>query len=266
MVLAADGSEEPAAGDVSFYEVIRTCKGVPLFFNDHMDRLRDGISTRYELKGDIGADVRSGLNALVSRERYEEINVRVTVTFTGQDHSLHICYIPSYYPSPVMVREGVPLILFHAERLNPGVKMLNNRLRLTVNGELSRRGAYEALLVNREGFVTEGSRSNVYFVTGDNVVQTAPDSMVLSGITRRYVNEIIRKEGIPIVFEAVREGSVSGFKAAFITGTSPMVLPVKSIEGQEFDVTNKLTLKLRGLYSRLVERSLRAYLDGNEAE
>jgi branched-chain amino acid aminotransferase len=263
-VLPAGNSDDPGAGEVVFYEVIRTRNGVPLFFNDHMNRLRDGISTRYDLHEDIAAEVRGGLNALIAAELYEEINVRVTVTFTGQDHSLHICYLPSFYPSPETVREGVPLILFHAERLNPGVKMLNKRLRLTVNEELGRRKAYEALLVNREGFITEGSRSNIFFVTGDGVMHTAPDSMVLSGITRRYVMEIIRSEGIPLVLNAVRENGISGFRSAFLTGTSPMVLPVRAIENQSFDVANQLTLRLRELFSGIVESSIRAYLDGNE--
>lgn len=263
-VLPAGISDEPAAGEVAFYEVIRTRNGVPIFFKDHMNRLRDGISTRYEFSGDIAAEVREGLNALIVKESHDEINVRVTVTFTGQDHSLHICYIPSLYPSHEMVAEGVPLILYHAERLNPGVKMLNKRLRLTVNEELARRKAYEALLVNREGFITEGSRSNIFFITGEGVIHTAPDFMVLSGITRRYVMEIIRSEGIPLVSDAVREDGISGYRSAFITGTSPMVLPVRSIEGQSFDVANQLTLRLRELYSSVVESSIIAYLAGNE--
>ena len=263
-VLPAGSSDDPDAGEVAFYEVIRTRNGVPLFFKDHMNRLRDGISTRYDHHGDMAVEVRGGLNALIAAELYEEINVRVTVTFTGQDHSLHICYLPSFYPSPETVREGVPLILFHAERLNPGVKMLNKRLRLTVNGELARRKAYEALLVNREGFITEGSRSNIFFVTGDGVIHTAPDEMVLSGITRRYVMEIIRRERIPLVSDAVREDAIGVFRSAFITGTSPMVLPVRSIENQNFDVANQLILRLRELYSGVVESSIRAYLDGND--
>jgi branched-chain amino acid aminotransferase len=263
-VLPAGNNDDPAAGEVAFYEVIRTRGGVPLFFNDHMNRLREGIFTRYELQEDIASEVRGGLNSLISVEFYDEINVRVTVTFTGQDHSLHICYIPSFYPSVEAVREGVPLILFHAERFNPGVKMLNIRLRLTVTEELARRKAYEALLVNREGFITEGSRSNIFFITEDGVIHTAPDCMVLSGITRRYVLEIIRSEGIPLVSDAVREDGIGGFRSAFITGTSPMVLPVRSIESQSFDVANPLTLRLRDLYSAVVESSIRAYLDGNQ--
>lgn len=263
-VMPAGNGDDPGAGEVVFYEVIRTRNGVPLFFNDHMNRLRDGISTRYELREDIAGEVRGGFNALIAAELYEEINIRVTVTFTGQDHSLHICYIPSFYPSPDTVREGVPLILYHAERFNPGVKMLNRRLRLTVNEELARRKAYEALLVNREGFITEGSRSNIFFITEEGVIHTAPDSMVLSGITRRYVMEIIRSEGIPLVSGAVKEEGISGFRSAFLTGTSPIVLPVRSIENQSFDVANQLTLRLRELYSGVVESSIRAYLDGNE--
>jgi branched-chain amino acid aminotransferase len=265
-VLPAGIGDEPGTGEVAFYEVIRTRRGVPLFFHDHMRRLRDGISTRYELHGDIADEVRYGLNALIASELYEEINVRVTVTFTGQDHSMHICYLPSFYPSPETVREGVPLILFHAERFNPGVKMLNKRLRLTVNEELARRNAYEALLVNREGFITEGSRSNIFFITEDGVIHTAPDGMVLPGITRRYVMEIIRSEGIPMVADAVKQDGISRFRSAFLTGTSPMVLPVRSIENQIFNPANQIALRLRELYSALAENSIRAYLDGNEAE
>lgn len=260
-ILPAGANEEIVPGDIAFYEVIRTRNGVPIFFDDHMNRLREGISTRYELPEDITGEVRSGLNALVSHDDpQDEINVRVTVTFTGQDHSLHICYIPSSYPTTSMVSEGVPLILYHAERLDPGVKMLNQRLRHYVNEELARRKAYEALLVNSEGEITEGSRSNIFFVTGDGVIYTAPDSMVLSGITRRYVTEIIRSEGIPLVYKAVGEHEIGRFRSAFLTGTSPMVLAVRSVENQVFDASDPLIERLRGIYAATVERSISDFL------
>jgi len=165
-----------------------------------------------------------------------------------------------------MVREGVPLILHHAERLDPGVKMLNNRLRLSVNGELARRNAYEALLVNHDGFITEGSRSNIFFIAEDGTIQTAPDSMVLSGITRRYVTDIILKEGITLVTEAVKESDAGRFRSAFITGTSPMVLAVRSIEGLQFNVADPLIGRLREAYSDLAGRSMNDYKMGDEAD
>jgi len=259
-ILPAGANDEIDSGDAAFYEVIRTRNGIPIFFDDHMNRLREGISTRYDMPEDIALEVRSGLSALVSNDLRDEINVRVTVTFTGQDHSLHICYIPSSYPSASMVSEGVPLILYHAERLDPGVKMLNKRLRLSVNEELAKRNAYEALLVNREGEITEGSRSNIFFVTGDGVIHTAPDNKVLSGITRRYVMEIIRSEGIPLVYTAVGKHDMGRFRSAFLTGTSPMVLAVRSVENQVFDVSDPLIGKLRGFYTAAVERSISDFL------
>ena len=265
VILPAGDGDEPPPGEVSFYEVIRTRNGIPVFFSDHMNRMRAGITTRYDLSSDIAAEVRAGLNALTGQERHEEINVRVTVSFTGHDHSVHICYIPSFYPSEEMINNGVSLILFRAERLDPGVKMLNKRLRLSVNSELSRRDAYEALLVNHEGFITEGSRSNVFFITHDGVIQTAPDSMVLSGVTRKYVLEIIRKEGTPLLFETVRDKDTGSFRSSFITGTSPMVLAVKEIENIQFDVADPLINRLREAFLTLAERSISDFIMENEA-
>jgi branched-chain amino acid aminotransferase len=258
-IMPADHDYDAASGEVSFYEVIRTREGVPLFFDDHMKRLSEGISTRYESGGDISLRVRDGLDALVARESFPEINVRVTVTFTGQDYSLHICYIPSSYPDEEMITRGVRLIFYHAERFDPGVKILNTRLRLSVNEELARKRAYEALLVNSDGLITEGSRSNVFFVTGSGAIHTAPDKMVLSGITRRYVTEIIRQEGYELVYEAVGESEIDHFAAVFITGTSPMVLPVNSIDKQHYEAYNPVTERLRRLYAGLAGESIRSY-------
>ncbi len=262
-IITVDGRDEIVSGDVSFYEVIRTRDGVPLFFDDHMKRLEDGIMTRYSISSDIAEEVRRGLNALISHERHNEINVRVTVTFAGKDRSLHICYIHSSYPSDEMVREGVHLILYHAERPDPGVKMLNTSLRLAVNEELIRRQAYEALLVNSGGYITEGSRSNIFFITGSGIIHTAPDSMVLPGITRSYVTEIVGNEGIPLVFGAVKESSLDSYRSAFITGTSPMVLAVRSVEGKLFDVSDPIIRRLREVYNGLAEHSILDYRKKN---
>jgi len=258
-ILPSDDVEVVTTGDVTFYEVIRTREGIPLFFDDHMKRLSQGISTRYDLDHDIAEKVREGLDALVGRESFPEVNVKVTVTFTGQEYSLRIFYISSSYPDPEMISRGVRLLLYHAVRFDPGVKILNNRLRLSVNEELARKGAYEALLVNSEGYITEGSRSNVFFVAHDGTIHTASDAMVLQGITRRYVIQIIRQEGFGLVPEPVREVDISSFRSAFITGTSPMVLPVLSIENQMFEVANPVTERLRQAYAAIVAESMRNY-------
>jgi len=90
--------------------------------------------------------------------------------------------------------------------------------------------------------------------------------MVLSGITRRYVTDIILKEGITLVTEAVKESDAGRFRSAFITGTSPMVLAVRSIEGLQFNVADPLIGRLREAYSDLAGRSMNDYKMGDEAD
>jgi branched-chain amino acid aminotransferase len=259
-IFRTDSTDDIAAGEVSFYEVIRTRKGVPLFFDDHIKRLNDGISTRYVLKEDIYDVISEGVDTLVSKELYDEINIRITVTFTGQDYSIHICYVASSFPTEEMIHDGVRLILYHAERFDPSVKILNNRLRLSVNEELSKKKAYEALLVNRDNYITEGSKSNIFFITADEVLFTAPDSMVLSGITRKYVTDICKREGIDIVYQACKVSEISQFPSVFITGTSPAVMPVKSIDGHCYEVNSAIIDKLRLVYQELMEESINKYL------
>jgi branched-chain amino acid aminotransferase len=265
-IYKAGQDEEIPSGEVSFYEVIRTRGGVPLFFRDHMDRLEEGISTRYEIRKDLSQEISKGLNALVKKEAFDEINVKVTVSFAGREYSVHIYYIRSSYPSDEMIRKGAHLILYHAERFDPSVKLLNNRLRLSVDEALQKRKAYEALLVNHEGYITEGSRSNVFFVTGKGIVQTAPDSMVLSGITRKYVIELCMKDGIEVVFKAVRAEDISRFQSVFITGTSPMVLPVKSIGSHLFGPFNRVIENLRLGYEGMAADSIIRYRLGENGD
>ena len=255
-----------SAGEISFYEVIRTKEGVPLFYDDHLMRLGRGISTRYDPDPDLPAKIKVGFRALVKSESFREINVRITVTYTGREYSIHICYVPSSYPTDEMMRKGAGLILFHAERFHPEVKLLNNRLRMTIDSELERHKAYEALLVDRDGYVTEGSRSNVFFLSEDGVIHTAPDNMVLSGITRQKVIEICTADNLELIFRAVRVNDLHRFRSVFITGTSPMVLPVYSIDNQCYNVNNPVVEEIRMKYSALVSRSIREYKASEKAD
>ena len=253
-------------GEVSFYEVIRTIEGVPLFYKEHLKRLTRGISTRYDLDPDFHRKLREGFEALVRQESFPEINVRITVTFTGLEYSYHLCYIPSVYPTEEMVARGARVILFRAERFDPEVKIVNDRLRMTVDSELKRSKAYEALLINRDGYITEGSRSNAFFVSEEGSIYTAPDEMVLSGITREKVIAICKESDINLVFRAPKVDDLARFRTVFITGTSPMVLPVYSVDKQHYNVGDRLVKRIRAEYLNLVSRSIIDFKTNEKAD
>jgi len=96
---------------------------------------------------------------------------------------------------------------------------------------------YEVLLVNRDNLITEGSRSNVFFVK-DNVFYTAPASSVLVGVTRKKVIECLYKLEYMLVEEAVISSEIGNYDAVFLTGTSPGILPVQSIGNQIIDTSH----------------------------
>jgi branched-chain amino acid aminotransferase len=146
-------------------------------------------------------------------------------------------------------------ILFYAERKDPVSKVINHKLRSSIFHKLILDGGYEALLVNENGLVTEGSRSNIFFLKNDTLV-TAPDRMILSGITRKYILDICKENNIKVRIACVKAARISDFEAVFMTGTSPMVLPFSSIDDKVFKIRVPLIEKLRNLYIRKAEESV----------
>jgi len=93
------------------------------------------------------------------------------------------------------------------------------------------RGFAEVCFV-RNGFVTEGAHSNIFFVR-DGALYTHPESNeILSGITRKIIIGIAAEHGIPVVEEAVASDMIPYMHEAFICNTTGEVVPVLKISDQ----------------------------------
>ena len=178
-------------------------------------------------------------------------NVKVVFRYNNAGSWYLIYFIDAHYPDKNQISEGVDTILFKAERRNPAVKLFNYSLRSSVLDTLASKEAYEALLVNRHNKVTEGSRSNIFFVTGNSVV-TAADKDVLGGITRKYIIDICKRLDIDVHFRSMPVAEIKKVDALFITGTSPQVLPVRSVEQMTFSPDNHITRLLATEYMKMV--------------
>ena len=118
------------------------------------------------------------------------------------------------------------------------------------------KGGYEALLVNENNLITEGSRSNIFFLR-NNILFTAPDNMILNGITRKYILEICSENNITVKYEPVNADEISDYDAVFMTGTSPMVLPFNRIDDKFFSVKCAFSGKTPETLYLKVEESIR---------
>jgi len=239
----------------SVYEVIRMMEGRPVFFNDHIERLYSSAKIEgREILADI-TRLREAIITLTRSERKKKMNLKIVFNYNRGSGSFLVYFIEPIYPTAEQYRNGVKAILFHAERRNPESKVINHQLRSSIYHRLILEGAYEALLVNEKNLITEGSRSNIFFLR-ENTLVTAPDNLILNGITRKHILEICSDEKIRVELRCVDVDEIENYDSVFMTGTSPMVLPFCCIEDKYFDVGSPLMVRLRELYLARAEMSI----------
>jgi branched-chain amino acid aminotransferase len=117
-------------------------------------------------------------------------------------------------------------------------------------------GAHEALLLDRDGFVTEGASSNVFVVRGGRVETPPLAAGILEGVTRGLVLALARGAGVELREAPLRPGDLETADEIFITSTAREVLPVTRLDGKPVgsgkvgEVTTRLHALLRAIASR----------------
>ncbi|HAM09893.1 MAG: hypothetical protein A2X05_02510 [Bacteroidetes bacterium GWE2_41_25] len=245
----------------SVYEVIRMVKGSPVFFQDHLVRLEKSVKIqgREMLAG--FEDLRRDIIRLSVQESLGEVNLKIVFNYNNGSFNYLLYFIEPIYPTQDQYNNGVKGILFKAERSDPASKVINPGLRSDIFHKLILEGAYEALLVDNKNYITEGSRSNIFFLR-EGSLYTAPEDLILSGITRKYIIEICRENNIEVVFKCVRADEIGEFESVFMSGTSPVVLPFSQINDVNFNVRLPVMGKLRQLYIDKAENSIMRFLSG----
>ena len=240
-----------------YYEVIRLIDGKLLFLSDHLERLRQSI-TGSGIVYPGNRLIIENLSLLVKDNPFREGNIRFCLQQSnGNDAILQCYFIPYFYPDADMYDNGVKLAVYPHIRPNPGIKKWDNQFRNAVFRYIQEHNVYEVVLVNQLNQITEGSRSNVFFIDQDGSLFTTPDKSILAGITRKYVLEIAAKEGFPVREKTISLDSLDRVVSVFISGTSPKVLPVKQIDTVSFDVKHPILRLLMNEFDNLVLLNLK---------
>ncbi len=241
---------------VSIYEVVRIIKSKILFFEEHFDRLENSAKL---LSLDLWFnknEVLQKMKQLTELNRLVDGNIEFIFHLSESgEESFYCLFIEDRYPTPEMIQNGVASDLHYAERENPNAKVINLDLRSKTTAQIKSNELYEVLLVDKKGFITEGSRSNIFFIK-ENEIFTTPITEVLAGITRMKVLEMCKKNEIPVHEKTIKAEEINQFDAAFFTGTSPKVLPILNIGDATFNPQLPLMKKLVSLFDQLIEEHL----------
>lgn len=246
-------SEKIFEDGLNIYEVIRIFNQKPIFLQDNLLRLQNSIK-KCNLDIDIpNLHIEDKLNRFIQLEHIQQGNLKYILRIT-KDNTFdeYIYQIPHSYPTRENYDQGINTVTCLAMRENPEVKYVNGELRTMADQLIKEKQVFEVLLVDQEGFITEGSRSNVFFIKHQTLF-TASTRFVLPGTSRKRVLDICKELGFPVTEERVAYSALTEYEAAFITGTSPLVLPIHYIDDILFDSQNPVLKEVMNAYFSMMK-------------
>jgi branched-chain amino acid aminotransferase len=262
----------------SVYEVVRTYRLRPFELALHLARLRRsaerlGLALPWE-EARTRAEVLRTLAAAGSAGAPEpdaapwnagERSLRVIMTRgageVGLDPALAVdpraivIAAPLRAPPAAAYRDGVACAIVGVrhdapEAVDTTAKTGAHLANVLAVAEARRAGAHEALLLDRDGFVTEGASSNVFAVR-EGRLETPPLAIgILEGVTRGIVLGLARGAGIEVREARLRPEHLASAGEIFITSTAREILPVTRIDGRSVGSggVGALTTRLHSLF------------------
>jgi D-alanine transaminase len=223
------------------YEVIPAYRGQLFRFQEHMERLENSLSNIRLINPHSREQWLKILTELLSPSGDQYIYLQVTRGVAPKrDHAFPEKTEPTVF---AMCSNIVPF-----EGLNSGVKAISlddSRwemchvkattllANILLRQQAVEQGCAEAVLVNKDGYVTEGAASNIFAVI-DGVLITPPKSCeILPGITRDVILEIAQKNNIPYREEVISLESLKSASEIWLTSSTREIIPVVEFDSQK---------------------------------
>lgn len=251
------------------YETIRSY-GSRIFMRDqHIARLHrsaEGIGLTIPIPGKDWPDL---LHEAMHRndvgnerhDAYLRITVSRGVGDIGLDPSLCpnptvvIMAKPLLPPSAQLYERGVSIIVAKTKRnlpgaLSPHIKATNFLNNILAKREAIAAGAFDSILLNWSGHVTECTISNLFFVTDGSLRTPAVDCGILDGITRDLVIRLAKELRVPVEEGRFTVDDLRLAEECFLTNTSMEIMPVSSIDRRPIGLGHpgRITQRLRAAF------------------
>ena len=170
--------------------------------------------------------------------------------------------------SPEALEQGIKVRTSSYTRHHPNITMTKAKANGNyINSMLALRealecGCEEALMLDVEGFIAEGSGENV-FIVRDGIIYTPELSACLDGITRKTVIQMAEQSGYKVVEKRITRDEVYVADEAFFTGTAAEILPIRELDGRSLGIGKRgpITTLLQAQYFDLVRGRIARHSD-----
>ena len=243
------------------YEVIVFNKNIFYDFDGHIQRLFKSL-TSLEIKFSLSSSsLKIIINNLIrlNKANIGSIYIQVSRGVAERNHSFYGLNIKPILTIIVTKKSniennlnGVKAITLNDNRWSrPDIKttqLLPNVLAKTL---ANKNNAYESIFIDDEGFVTEGSSSNIWVLNKENQLITRNlDGKILSGITRNSIALFAKKNNITVIEKKFTQIELYNAKEVFLTSASSFIMPIVQIDDQNINqgLVGNISLELRKLY------------------
>ncbi|WP_128895965.1 branched-chain-amino-acid transaminase [Longirhabdus pacifica] len=251
------------------FEGIRIYNGNIFKYQEHIDRLYDSAKS-IKLNVPLSyEEMEKAVVETVKRNQLKDGYIRLIVSRGVGDLGLN----PDLCPKATVIiiveqlaiyseedyQRGLKLVSVSTRRnipdaLNPKIKSLNYLNNILVKIQANLAGVGEALMLNREGFVSEGSGDNIFIIKNNKIITPPSYVGALEGITRAAIMEICDTLGYEVHEEPFALHDVYVADEVFLTGTAAEVIAVREVDGRVIGKgeAGPITLKLLDEFRHLV--------------
>ncbi len=253
------------------FEGIRAYKGKVFRLDEHIQRLfssAQAILLKILLSPD---QLKEKILETLRKNKLQDAYIRVVISRGEGDLGLDPVKCPraqliiiadkiSIYPEK-LYQKGLEVVTSSVRRndhcaLDPRVKSLNYLNNILAKLEATRKGVLEAIMLNRDGYVTECTGDNLFIIEKGVLITPPIWAGILRGITRDVVIELANRESISLEEKVFTPFSVYTSDECFLTGTAAEVIPVTKVDervigdGKVGPITRKLMTRFRELTAR----------------
>jgi len=239
------------------YDSMKVIKGKAFFPEFHAERLLESAKLIKLEHPFTKKNIIEDINSIINKNDLTDAMIRFLLLGSGASDEkphLYLFAVGLTFYNERDYKKGVKVITFHGERPIPQSKSKDLLINFIAFREATELEAKDALLVDSQGYIREGTRTNFYAVKGGKIY-TAPLSTVLEGITRKIVVKLARDLDIEVIEEKIKADRIQDYDELFITSTSMNVMPVTQVNDYIVDkgvgpVTKKLIKAFKDYYRK----------------
>lgn len=218
------------------FETLRTYKGKIWEMEKHLERLVESAKMRgWKLSWSM-KELAAAVEKTLQKNKFAESRVRITITPGVKQPTLFIWAQPLEKLPASAYEKGIAAITFPLERNFPQMKTTSMQPLLIARGEMLKKRAFESLLINHKGFITEGTWTNVFMVKGKTVI--TPKIGVLLGTTRDTVLKLA-KPLFRIKLREITRRELMSADECFVTNAPKGIIPVIRVDGEKIGTGNR---------------------------